>query len=100
MIASSLGFTFASGVVIAAAIPVYKTLLSAFGGGLLGHATLWAYIGIVGGTAGGLLTAPFLMKSLQPLDVPAVRGRVLQSKVLQRLDHDGISVVRSHQPGT
>jgi hypothetical protein len=66
MMASSLGFTLASGVVIAAALPVYKVLLSAFGGGLFGDATLWAYIGIVGGPAGGLLTAPFLVKSLQP----------------------------------
>lgn len=51
MAASGLGFTFAGGVTIAAALPGYGHLLAAFGGGLWGHVTLWAYLGIVGGTA-------------------------------------------------
>lgn len=65
MLASSIGFTLASGIVIAATLPIYKVLLAAFGGGLFGHVTLWTYIGFVGGIAAGFLTAPFLAKSLQ-----------------------------------
>jgi hypothetical protein len=42
-------------VTVGSGLPIAGKLLTAFGGGLAGDATLWTYIGVVGGVSSGLL---------------------------------------------
>jgi hypothetical protein len=42
-------------VTVGSGLPIAGKLMTAFGGGLAGDATLWTYIGIVGGVSSGLL---------------------------------------------
>jgi len=42
-------------VTVGSGLPIAGKLMSAFGGGLAGDATLWTYIGVVGGVSSGLL---------------------------------------------
>lgn len=44
-------------VTVGSGIPIAGKLMSAFGGGLAGDATLWTYIGVVGGLLSGLFGA-------------------------------------------
>ena len=40
---------------VGSGLPIAGKLMAAFGGGLAGDATLWTYIGVVGGVSSGLL---------------------------------------------
>ena len=42
-------------VTVGSGLPIAGKLTAAFGGGLAGDATLWTYIGVVGGVSSGLL---------------------------------------------
>jgi len=42
-------------ITVGSGLPVAGRLTAAFGGGLAGDATLWTYIGVVGGVSSGLL---------------------------------------------
>ena len=42
-------------VTVGSGLPIAGKLVAAFGGGLAGDATLWSYIGVVGGVSSGLL---------------------------------------------
>jgi hypothetical protein len=42
-------------VTVGSGLPIAGKLMAAFGGGLAGDATLWTYIGVVGGVSSGLL---------------------------------------------
>ena len=42
-------------VTVGSGLPIAGKLMAAFGGGLAGDATLWTYIGVVGGVSTGLL---------------------------------------------
>ncbi len=42
-------------VTVGSGLPIAGKLMAAFGGGLAGDATLWTYIGVVGGVMSGLL---------------------------------------------
>lgn len=42
-------------VTVGSGLPIAGKLMTAFGGGLAGDATLWTYIGVVGGVSSGLL---------------------------------------------
>lgn len=44
-------------VTVGSAIPIAGNLMAAFGGGLAGDATLWTYLGVMGGVMSGLLGA-------------------------------------------
>lgn len=62
--ASTVGFTASSLLLITILAPHAEWFFATFGNGLLGDLSLWVAIGAIGGTAAGLLTAPFLAKSL------------------------------------
>lgn len=42
-------------VTVGSGLPIAGKLMAAFGGGLAGDATLWTYIGVVGGVSSGML---------------------------------------------
>jgi hypothetical protein len=42
-------------VTVGSGLPIAGKLMAAFGGGLAGDATLWTYIGVMGGVSSGLL---------------------------------------------
>jgi hypothetical protein len=42
-------------ITVGSGLPIAAKLMAAFGGGLAGDATLWTYIGVVGGVSSGLL---------------------------------------------
>jgi len=42
-------------ITVGSGLPIAGKLMKAFGGGLAGDATLWTYIGVVGGVSSGLL---------------------------------------------
>jgi hypothetical protein len=65
MWASVAGFVMASFILIGILAPNAERFFAAFGNGLLGDLLFWVAIGAIGGTAAGLLTSPFLAKSLE-----------------------------------
>jgi hypothetical protein len=55
MLALTAATAVAGVVTVGSGLPIAGRLTGAFGGGLAGDATLWTYIGVVGGVSSGLL---------------------------------------------
>jgi len=58
---------------VGSGLPIAGKLMAAFGGGLAGDATLWTYIGVVGGVSSGLLGSFALRRIIADDSVAKVR---------------------------